>query len=251
MQIDLNINNHELNHAQEQRISQAETLGNKEFLFDQEVIEKQAVIDRVEADRILRSILEISKVEALRVESKKNFGPENDSSPVFLEAKGLSALAELVRQQRGDLMGDDRSELIQMGADEKAMLVDCRYLKVETKCETNKRRADKIWPPNVPVKFAQLGNAKFKPYIEGGFTRVNYATLVVRDNENGQVEIIGGITGLPMTLSEINEDLNSRKLTIDDFRQEYCDKVIEVKKKNFKENKVNFFVSLSDKLFNI
>ena len=64
---------------------------------------------------------------------QKHFDPKKAAGSLFTEIKTLRELLQKAIEQRGNLDGDDREKLIELGVAPEALMAQCRYLKVEAK----------------------------------------------------------------------------------------------------------------------
>lgn len=120
---------------------------------------------------------------------QKHFDPVKGAGSLFTEAKNLQELLERAIKQRGSLDGDDREKLIELGVSPEALMVQCRYLKVETKGELGMAKINEL-PADTKVKVIRT-----KPGVpcslvveSDSFPEVEFGTIVIGPNEKEKEE---------------------------------------------------------------
>ena len=116
---------------------------------------------------------------------RKHFDPETAVGSSFTETHSLRDLLVTAIEQRGQLRGDDREELIALGASPEAFVPGRRYLKVETPGLMGVVRAAELDPWTLVTVVRTKGSGLPCDLAVEGVPRnpVGYGTIIIAPNE--------------------------------------------------------------------
>jgi hypothetical protein len=135
---------------------------------------------------------------------RQHFQKRIARGPAFSDIRSIAQLLELCAQQRGTLNGDDREELILLGADAKAFIEEnTRYLKVIADGESGVVNASEL-NPLAPVKVVRVQEGEPCSLVAEGRSNqpAFVGTIIIVANNQEQAStrecVLSAYPGLPL-----------------------------------------------------